>query len=500
MKSRWLPVLIVLAGMLPSAWLLLKFRDTPQLGFLMDDVMYIGAAQSLATTGTYRQPVLPGDPWQTKYPPGYPLLLAAILKLQPAARDFWIIAQSWIWLLLSAIALAWAMTESGLSRIQAATVAAIWASNPTASLVGTSAMSEVPFCAFLFLAVGFAQRAKRGNRVAMAAAAGILTGLASVIRTAGIFALPAVVLWLLWNKRWRAAFCFAICAAVLPALWIAWSRAHLPTTHDYITDFYFNYSAAWLYTLKTAGLRTMIPRNLVFSVMAIGGWFIASYSRMFLAVLRDVVLSVGAGLAMLEWDGGAFTAIWLVTVAVQVVYFFPADGRFYIAAAPATLAAVVVSLTPRAVWWKALALAAVVAANIYGTAELASDYSTKRELRAEFAPVDAFLTSQTPAGSVILTSDVHLWLRTGRPVISMPLPPEYFYIDQDDVAVDRFFLTYKRVALDYGARYLVLSPLGMGSELTSSGPRERFFRSVHSDPSLQRVFASNGIEVFRIAY
>ena len=45
---RFYPALILLAGLLPSAWLLGSFTDAPQLGMMGDDVMYIGSAQSLA--------------------------------------------------------------------------------------------------------------------------------------------------------------------------------------------------------------------------------------------------------------------------------------------------------------------------------------------------------------------------------------------------------------------------------------------------------------------
>jgi hypothetical protein len=82
--SRFLPALILLAGLLPSAWLLYRFRDTPQLGVAGDDIMYIGTAQSVIQ-GSYREPALPGNLWQTKFPPGYPVMLAAILKFKPAA-------------------------------------------------------------------------------------------------------------------------------------------------------------------------------------------------------------------------------------------------------------------------------------------------------------------------------------------------------------------------------------------------------------------------------
>ena len=111
-------------------------------------------ARSLADGQGYREAALPGNPWQTKYPPGYPVMLAAILKANPAARDFWIIAHSWLWLVAASVALAWAMLQAGLSAVQGGVVAALWAANPAACYVGTAALSEALYCALLFLAAG----------------------------------------------------------------------------------------------------------------------------------------------------------------------------------------------------------------------------------------------------------------------------------------------------------------------------------------------------------
>ena len=72
-----------------------------------------------------REAALPGNPWQTKFPPVYPLMLAAILKANLAPRDFWIIAHSWLWLVAASLALAWAMVQAGLTRVQAVVVAAL---------------------------------------------------------------------------------------------------------------------------------------------------------------------------------------------------------------------------------------------------------------------------------------------------------------------------------------------------------------------------------------
>ena len=56
--NPFLPALILLAGLLPSAWLLCKFPDVPQLGLAGDDVLYIGTQD-----GVYVSTFL-GSTWQ----------------------------------------------------------------------------------------------------------------------------------------------------------------------------------------------------------------------------------------------------------------------------------------------------------------------------------------------------------------------------------------------------------------------------------------------------
>ncbi len=56
----------------------------PHLGFYHDDSIYWVSARSLATGDGYRIESLPGEPYQTKYPPLYPALLAADLEAQSA--------------------------------------------------------------------------------------------------------------------------------------------------------------------------------------------------------------------------------------------------------------------------------------------------------------------------------------------------------------------------------------------------------------------------------
>ena len=55
----------------------------PHLGFYHDDTINLVSAKALADGNGYRIPSLPQQPWQTKYPPIFPALLALVWKLNP---------------------------------------------------------------------------------------------------------------------------------------------------------------------------------------------------------------------------------------------------------------------------------------------------------------------------------------------------------------------------------------------------------------------------------
>jgi hypothetical protein len=491
--SRYVPALILSAGLLPSAWLLYRFPDTPQLGSAVDDVLYIGAATSLANHQGYREAAIAGNFWQTKYPPGYPLMLAAVLKLNLPARNFWIIVHSWLWLAAASLTLAWAMMQAGLNRVQAATVGALWTANPAASYAGTFALSDTPYCAVLFLAIGLAQRTN-GASARIPVIAGALIGVACTIRTAGIVAGGALLMWLVWRRRVHAALYFSACAAVPPAIWLLWSGAHLPADRDPVTSYYFDYTGRWLQAIHNAGLGTMILKNLTYGVVALGGLLIASKSLLLLRAARDVILAGLGAAAIAESPISAFTAVAIGTASFQLFWLGTPDSRLLLTVSPAFLGAAVATFQS---WPRIFRIAPLVVAlaDLYGTQNLAAIYSTERARLAALAPAYRFIEAELPSDAVIL-GDEQVWIGTGRRVIGMPMPLEYFYSNQADSAVDGFYLHYRDVAREFGAGYILITPWDLERSVRASG--ERFFAAIRADPDLRKMFSSNGVELFRV--
>src|SRR5579871_2048432 len=78
------PALVVLLLCLPSFLFVWHNRDTPHFGILQDDGLYFIGGKALAQGDGYRILSLPGEPYQTKYPPLYPLLLSIAWRVNPA--------------------------------------------------------------------------------------------------------------------------------------------------------------------------------------------------------------------------------------------------------------------------------------------------------------------------------------------------------------------------------------------------------------------------------
>src|SRR5262245_33726270 len=58
--------------------------DALPVGVFHDDAMYVILARSIASGQGYRYLNLPGAPWATQHPPGYPALLALVSWFAPA--------------------------------------------------------------------------------------------------------------------------------------------------------------------------------------------------------------------------------------------------------------------------------------------------------------------------------------------------------------------------------------------------------------------------------
>src|SRR5580693_4696544 len=128
---RILGLLIFLLVISPSGYLAWKSRDMPQFGHLHDDAIYFVSAKSSAEGHGYRILSLPGEPYQTKYPPLFPLLLALVWKINPDFPANLYLAGLVCWLMLPMfLAVSWLFYQRlGLPRWQGLTLIGLLALN-----------------------------------------------------------------------------------------------------------------------------------------------------------------------------------------------------------------------------------------------------------------------------------------------------------------------------------------------------------------------------------
>lgn len=215
--------LVVLVGAISSI--------TPDpIGVFWDDGVYLLTAKALASGAGYRYMYLPGAPPAIHYPPGYPLLLAALIKLTPAFP-----ANVAVLKLVNPLCLALGVYGTvrlgvrtmGLADVPTAIAVGICALAAPVLVLSNVLLSESLFFAMLvgalLLVDGVAARG--GTRTAVWA--GVAIAALSLVRTVGGVLLPAAVIALWWRGRRREALVVLAGTLVLlaPYQWWVWSAA-----------------------------------------------------------------------------------------------------------------------------------------------------------------------------------------------------------------------------------------------------------------------------------
>ena len=196
-----------------------------------DTAGYVTLAHSLLEQGTYTDLWQPGQPPHTKYPPVFPALLAvaimlgartwAALKVVPALFTTLSVMAVYLWAKERRGALFGAL----VALLTAACNAVLWSSHWE--------LSDPPFLALTFLSLWAYDRAfvpapsvapparnpRLGHTGSWLAAGAVATGLAYFTRSAGLPLLVAAGVWLLVNKKVRAAVALTASVGGLALLW-----------------------------------------------------------------------------------------------------------------------------------------------------------------------------------------------------------------------------------------------------------------------------------------
>jgi hypothetical protein len=524
MRRCW-PALVVAVALLPSARLAWELRDMPHLGQYYDDTIYWVTAKALAEGSGYRILSLPDQPYQTKYPPLYPALLAVVWKWFPSFPDNLRPAMLVAWLMLPLYVLAgrWVLVDLGLSRRCSWLLAPALALSSTTMLMSVTLMTDLPFCVLLFAALHGLGRAGGGERgTRWAALAGALGGLAYLTRSA---ALPLVFtgpLWLVWRRRRREAL--ALLLAMLPAVagWGLWCRTHRAASTDLALVYYTDYIGYQLLNLSWSSLPSLIGKNLE---LALAGVSAALTSQ-----------SGGSGPAVFFWRLFAFAAVagtvrlWRTAPSTAYPCFaaglfslvvfctWPPDARSMAPLLPLLAAglyreiqhllALLGASARRADRigrvTTALAGAALVCSGgawVYQNGHMILRYMPRalgqfREFLPERQAAYEWIARHTPPGAgFVAYGDALLHLYAARPAWSLRVSPRLYY----EYGMDRFLEQHGAVeefARQRRLRYAFLTSGDCYPDEIPEGARQRIRRSLEERFAARRVYRSRTISIF----
>ena len=434
--------------LMPSAWLAWTHRDVPHLGPLHDDSLYYVGAKSIAERGEYRILSLPGEPYQTKYPPLYPAYLALAWKLEPQfPRNLpWAMLLQWLWM-PALLALVWRGVRLE-GKLQWALLAML-ACAPYVNFFGIHLMTETMAASLALAACLAASRAPW--------ASGLLSGAAFLTKTACFPLLAVMPLTYALQKKWRDAAIFL--ATGLPAFlgWTWWSGTHRLVTGDPALLYYTNYAAIYLRDLNAVGLPVIVWKNISTFLVSTGQCmvFTLADNGLTLNLARSLGLLAVVGTVRLikrqGWRQPYFLFAALYTLQL-LAWNYPPDPRFVLPIVPLLMAGFLTELAALAAIFQkawhsrkkderifarvaapALACAglAAIAANLHGAfSHLPAELASQRARVAQAQAAYTWIRRQAPPDARFYSNfDPVLYLQTGRPAMRLPMPAAYAYVE-----------------------------------------------------------------------
>ncbi len=227
-------VWLALIAVVSAATLFVILQAPAECGAWQDDGIYLVTARSLARGEGYRRPELPGEPWQTKYPPLWPAVLALVWWIAPNFPDNVALMRTLSVTLSAAggaaayllLRRAWRSPPwlAGLGVLTALI-------NPAWTGLLKTPMSEPLFllltCGVLLVVTpASAEPLHEGRRgVLRGATGGLLAGAACLARSVGVGLLLIIPLAYALRRRWLAAGAALAVAWGVQGAWSAWKAS-----------------------------------------------------------------------------------------------------------------------------------------------------------------------------------------------------------------------------------------------------------------------------------
>jgi hypothetical protein len=518
-------VLALILLLIPSAAFLWRNSDMPQFGDIHDDSLYYVSAKSLAA-GDYRIESLPNRPFQTKYPPLYPLLLSIAWRVNPQFPQNLPIAAwiSWLALPLMLALLAALYPRMGIDGWRKWLLLIMLAANPYVILFSSRLLSELWFTALLAGVLLLVEKAaKTETPVAWAVAAGLLAGLAYLMRSAGIVLLASGFVYLWWRGERRKAFFFAGVMFPFVAAWMLWARLHQLHTDDAALVYYTDYFRYEIYNVSIHNFYLVLWKNLDGLVSSLGYLILPNVTNSLLMKILAELIGVAmiSGIVRLVKDAKAIHyAIFAAGAAFMlVIWHFPPNERFVLPLAPLAFAGLLTEMehftsmaraglkhrdtSQRVASAAMLSFAALLFAGAIGLqafvggkflGETANEYRARNiDYRGAYAWIRANLPKDA---ALIAYNDPVLYLYTGRHSISRPLPPYIWYAGDHARAVE-LYRGLAPYALEHGAGYVYYTTADMRRDMDTQDVAD-IEDAIRSNPGFTPIFHRGIGTIYRV--
>lgn len=319
-------------------------------GYFQDDAIYFSIAKAFASGSGYSTPSFPGVLPGSRYPILYPFVLSAVWRFSPIFPDnlTWAIAMS-IAIASAYLLLSYVFIRQVSSPLMGLCVLAALALHPELQWFAGALMSDFLFALLVVASVLAAEQAwlSSGRELYWACFTGLLLGLSVLTRSAGVGVIAGVVLYGVWQRRWRALLGIGVplggvggVAAVaihwLTPSYVAAGSGFVPPVFQRIATYNVSYARFWLLSVPSwSFFCTMLRSNLRILVATSGNYL----------VMPEVILPAGIftfapslllttlavlGIARLYRSGACRTMIFaaLGSLPILLLWNYPFYHRF----------------------------------------------------------------------------------------------------------------------------------------------------------------------------
>jgi hypothetical protein len=427
-----------LIGAAVAVMLYILYRPFP-IGVAQDDGLYMILAKAIRTGQGYRFINLPGAPAGVHYPPGYPLLLAALSSLTSGipGNPLVFAAANMVVLGVGAAFLFVLARRAGMSTALAAGCALGGFLMPPAIWMNTALFSEPMWLGLAIPWLVWADSADREGKLDARTAImlGAAAGCIALVRTQAATLALALVFVLALRRRWKPAALVLIATALVLLPWQLFIARHAGEIPDAVSAKYGPYSTWLAQGLRAEGLHLLIAtfmRNIVSSFAIIRALF-APAGGAWLAVVLLGAPGIAAAWRLARRTPVVFTA---VAAHAAIILLWPFEPQrfiwtswpfvvLWICAGAAELWDQAQRVSSRR--WGPARIAVALDTGLLGLAAVGTTAfmlwtgayrAIARGQAKRITPTVAWVQQHTPPGSLVASDDeTAVFLYTGRPAV-----------------------------------------------------------------------------------